>query len=58
MVSELVIVDCSVMVDVGFKVDVTDVVAGGVYAAGVMVEGQAVMIAGFSDMYGAQRPMR
>ena len=33
-------------------------VAGGVYAAGVIVDGQAVMIAGFSGIYGAHNPMR
>lgn len=58
-VTALVTVDWSVMVDVGVIVEVTEVAAaGGVYAAGVMVDGQAVMIAGFSEMYGAQRPMR
>lgn len=57
-VAVLVRVDCSVMVDVGVPLEIAEVAAGGVYAAGVIVEGQPVMIAGFSEIYGAQRPIR
>lgn len=51
----LVIVNWRVIVEV--EAGAVDC-AGGVYAAGVMVDGQPVMMAGFFSIYGAHRPIR